>query len=144
MGIRKFMYALFLILACYNPAEYSTVAGSGVVKLRVSDNSVVGTVQGIPEGRALLSTGNTQFLIASGTGELFIINSAEMAVDTSFTVGYPGGAGYRSMIMPVAGTVYISSSVGDILQVDMNELSRYPPVPGREHTRKPYTASLFR
>lgn len=117
------VFASLLFIACYQPVEHSTVAMCGVVKLRVSDNSVAGILQDVPEGRALLSTGNTEFLVASGTGEIVVVSSPEMEIDTSFSVGYPGGAGYRSIIMPTAGTVYLTSSVGDMLEVNLEELS---------------------
>lgn len=109
--------------ACYNPSEFSSVADSGVIKLRVSDNSVVGVLEGIPDGRAICSVGSTEFLVATGTGEVYRVNSVEMTVDTSFAVGYAGGAGYRSMIHPNAGSIYLTGATGNLLEIDLEENS---------------------
>ncbi len=114
---------ILVLASCYNPTIHSVTASCGVTKLRVSDNSVAGILTDIPEGRTLLSTGNTQFVIATGAGEMVLVNSTEMAVDTSFTVGFAGGAGYRSMIMPSSQNIYLTSSAGDLLQIDISELS---------------------
>ena len=97
------------------------MADSGVIKLRVSDNSVVGVLEGIPDGRAICSIGSTEFLVSTGTGDVFRVNSVEMTVDTFFTVGFAGGAGYRSMIHPVAGSIYLTGATGNLLEIDLEE-----------------------
>jgi hypothetical protein len=113
----------FAALSCYSPTEHDTVSQCGVVKLRVSDNTIMGSVDGIPDGRALCSIGNTQFLVASGTGEIFSISSQNMTIDTSFAVGYAGGAGYRSMINPKPGSIYVTGSSGKVLEISLANFS---------------------
>ena len=120
---RRIFSILLILAACYNPTEHATVADCGIVKLRLSDNSVAGVFTGLPDGRTLCSLGNTEFLVASGTGNLYRISSPEMQLNESFSVGYAGGAGYRSMILPVAGSVYLTSSAGDLLEIDLSENS---------------------
>jgi len=115
--------AWLLLLACYSPAEHSTVADCGVWKIRVSDNSLIGVLEGVPEARALQSVGNTEFLVSSGTGEIHIVNSPDMLITETLTVGFAGGAGYRSIIMPGAGSVYLTSSTGSILEIDLTGMS---------------------
>lgn len=119
---RKLLYSVLLLaLSCYNPKEFSTMTDSGVIKLRVADNTIVGAVEGIPDGRTICSIGSTEFLVTAGTGEVFRINSVEMTVETSFSVGFAGGAGYRSMIYPIAGSVYLTGAAGNLLEIDLNE-----------------------
>jgi len=117
------LLAAFTVFSCYSPAEHDTVSRCGVVKLRVSDNTIAGSIDGIPDGRALCSIGNTQFLVASGTGEIFSVSSSDMRIDTSFAVGYAGGAGYRSMINPKPGSVYVTGASGKVLEISLGNFS---------------------
>jgi hypothetical protein len=115
--------ALMPLLACHQPVEYSSSAESGVTKIRVSDMTVVSNITGITDGRSLQSVGNTEFLVASGSGVLYRFDSEAMALDTSFVIGFGSGAGYREMILPKAGSIYVIGSAGKILEVSLQSNS---------------------
>jgi len=116
----KLLPALILFAtACYSPVEYDVVDESRLVKLRVSDNTIVGTISGISDGRSLCSTGNNEFLVASGTGTLYRFDSPAMELDTSFVIGFGSGSGYGSMITPKPGSVYIVGAAGKIIEVSL-------------------------
>lgn len=110
---------LLAAVACYSPVEYDVVNQSRVVKLRVSDNTIVGTFNDITDGRSLCSIGNNEFIVASGTGTLYRFNSPAMALDTSFVIGFGSGSGYGSMITPKPGSVYIIGAAGKIIEVNL-------------------------
>ncbi len=122
--VRCVFPALAIVLAgCHDPVEYDTSAESGVVKIRVSDVSIAGNVGGIEDGRALCSLGNTGFLVASGSGELYRFDSEQMTLDTAFAVGYGSGSGYGDMVVPKPGSVYLIGSAGRILEVSLQSSS---------------------
>ncbi|MBN1434683.1 hypothetical protein JW921_07985 [Candidatus Fermentibacterales bacterium] len=109
--------------ACHEPTEYSSTSRSGVTKIRVSDNSVIGTAEGISDGRSLASLGNTQFLVASGSGVLYRFDSATMSLDTSFAIGFGSGAGYGEIILPKPGSAYVIGAAGSILEISLQSNS---------------------
>ncbi len=119
MKVWKTLPVLLIASACYNPEEHDIVSESGVVKIRVADNSIVGSVGGVPDGRALCSLGNLEFMVASGTGSVYRFDSQSMALDTSFSVGFGSGAGYREMIIPKPGSVYLIGGAGRIVEVSL-------------------------
>jgi DNA-binding beta-propeller fold protein YncE len=108
-----------LLVSCHQPVEYSETAQSGVVKLRVSDNSIVGSTGNIPEGRALCSLGNTEFLVVSGSGVLYRFDSETMIPDTAFTIGSSSGSGYGSIITPTTASAYTIGSAGKLIEIDL-------------------------
>ena len=97
---------IVVLASCHQPVEYGVTAQSGVVKLRVSDNTIVGNVSNIPDGRSLCSQGNTEFLVASGSGVLYRFNSLEMVQDTSYSIGSSSGSGYGEIILPDPTSAY--------------------------------------
>ncbi len=105
--------------ACYSPVEYDIVDQSRVIKLRVSDNTIVGTFSDVTDGRSLCSTGNNEFLVASGTGTLYRFDSQAMELDTSFVIGFGSGSGYGNMITPKPGSIYIVGAAGKIIEVSL-------------------------
>ncbi|HOI36841.1 MAG TPA: hypothetical protein PLF11_05620 [Bacillota bacterium] len=111
------------VAGCHDPVEYDVSAHSGVVKIRVSDNTIVGSLGGIEDGRSLCSLGNTQFLVASGSGLLYRFDSEQMLLDTSYAIGYGSGSGYGDMVMPKPGSVYVIGSAGKILEVSLSSNS---------------------
>jgi len=119
MKVRRMLPLILIASACYNPEEHDIVSESGVVKIRVADNSVVGAVSGVPDGRALCSLGNLEFMVASGTGSVYRFDSQGMALDTSFSVGFGSGSGYRDMIIPKPGSVYLIGGAGRIVEVSL-------------------------
>jgi hypothetical protein len=108
---------------CHHPVEYETTAESGVVKIRVADNTIAGSVGGIEDGRSLCSLGNTEFLVTSGSGILYRFDSGQMLLDTSFAVGAGSGAGYGDMVRPKPGSVYLIGAAGKILEVSLQSNS---------------------
>ena len=101
--------------ACYSPVEYDVVDQSRVVKLRVSDNTILGTISDVSDGRSLCSIGNNEFLVASGNGTLYRFDSPAMELDTSFVIGFGSGSGYGSMITPKSGSMYVIGTAGKII-----------------------------
>ncbi len=119
VALRRLAALALLAAACHQPVEYSTTTASGVVKLRVSDNSVVGEATGIDDGRALASLGSGSFLVSSGSGELYRFSSPDMSLDTSFTIGASSGAGYGDIILPKPGVAYVIGAAGKVLEVNI-------------------------
>ena len=119
VALRRLAALVLLAAACHQPVEYSTTAASGVVKLRVSDNTVAGQASGIDDGRALASLGSETFLVSSGSGELYRFNSPDMSLDTSFAIGPGSGAGYGDIAIPRPGIAYVIGAAGKLLEVNV-------------------------
>lgn len=117
--LKLFPALIFLATACYSPVEYDVVDQSRIVKLQVSDNTVVGTFSDVTDGRSLCSIGNNEFLVASGSGTLYRFDSPAMELDTSFVIGFGSGSGYGSMITPKPGSVYVVGAAGKIIEVSL-------------------------
>jgi hypothetical protein len=115
--------ACLLVAGCHDPVEYDISAQSGVVKIRVSDNTVAGSVGGIEDGRSLCSLGNTEFLVASGSGILYRFDSEQMLLDTSYAIGFGSGSGYGDMVIPKPGSVYVIGAAGKIIEVSLQSNS---------------------
>ncbi len=115
------MAVILAVPACYSPVEHDVVSEAGVVKIRVSDNTIAGQVTGIPDGRALCSLGNLEFAVSSGTGAIYRFDSQSMTMDTSFTIGYASGSGYRDMIVPKTGSLYVIGGSGGLIEVGLDD-----------------------
>ncbi len=125
-NVTKFkLLAFFLLLsiACYSPVEYEIIDRSRIVKLRVSDNSIVASSGSVTDGRSLCSIGNNEFMVASGNGTLYRFNSEEMQLDTSFVIGFGSGSGYGSMITPKSGSIYVIGAAGKIIEISLQSNS---------------------
>lgn len=122
--IWKFLaLTLLLNIACYSPVEYEIIDQSRIVKLRVSDNSIVATSSSVTDGRSLCSIGNNAFIVASGNGTLYRFNSEEMQLDTSFVIGFGSGSGYSSMITPKPSSIYVIGAAGKIIEINLQSNS---------------------
>ena len=110
---------LLATVSCHDPVEYDTTARSGVTRIRVADNAVLGTAEEILDGRSLCSLGNSQFLVASGGGFLYRFDSEAMILDTSFSIGFGSGAGYGAMALPKPGSVYVIGAAGKLIEVSL-------------------------
>ena len=119
VALRRLAALALLAAACHQPVEYSTTAASGVVKLRVSDNTVAGQASGFGDGRALASLGSGSFLVSTGSGRLHRFSSPDMSLDTSFVIGPSSGAGYADIILPKPGVAYVIGAAGRILEVNV-------------------------
>ncbi len=114
---------LFLLTACYSPVEYDIVDKSRILKIRVSDNAIIGSIDNVTDGRSLCSIGNNEFIVASGNGTLYRYDSQEMQLDTSFVIGFGSGSGYGSLIIPKPGSIYVIGAAGKIIEISLQSNS---------------------
>ncbi len=110
-----------LLSGCHQPVEYSTTLECGVIKLSVPDNTVVGSVAGIEDGRALCSVGSTGFIVLAGSGMLYGFDSESMILDTSYVIGSGSGSGYSQAVRSGSRYVYTVGDAGNLLEVDIEE-----------------------
>ncbi|NLP04360.1 hypothetical protein GX411_00205, partial [Candidatus Fermentibacteria bacterium] len=68
---------LLLATGCHDVTEYSEQGEYAVYKIDLGTMTVVSSLGGFEGGRALLSIGNTEFLVASNRGVLYRVSSPE-------------------------------------------------------------------
>lgn len=108
--------ALTLLAACHEIAEYSSGGVNGVHIIDVADMSLYGELDGFEGGRALCSVNNTTFLVACNTGQLSTVDSEELCVVRTQSVGLPFSSGYNSMIRANNGSIYLIGAYGQIIE----------------------------
>lgn len=110
---------LLLATGCHDVTEYSEQGEYAVYKIDLGTMTVVSSLGGFEGGRALLSIGNTEFLVASNRGVLYRVSSPEMAVLGVFPAGGAYATGYGSMVQTSSSTVYLVGSYGNIVEFSL-------------------------
>ncbi|MBN1433284.1 hypothetical protein JW921_00890 [Candidatus Fermentibacterales bacterium] len=105
-----------LVSSCHEVVEYGSVGSYGVCIIRTSDMAQVDCIEGFEGGRSLCSLGNSLFLVASTTGALFRVNSADRVVEEVYQIGPPFSAGYDEMTQVGVGQVYLVGGFGQLLE----------------------------
>jgi DNA-binding beta-propeller fold protein YncE len=109
----------FILCCCQSFTEHSGPPRAGLVIIDAHSLEILGTLDGIPGGRALCAGRDGGFYVASTTGTLYRGNSYSMTLDTSFVIGPGGSAGYGSMAyIPWKKSLYVIGATGTLLEVN--------------------------
>lgn len=104
---------------CHEVTEYSQQGEYAVYKIDLGTMAVVSSLGGFEGGRALLSLGNSEFLVSSNRGILYRVSSPEMTVLGVFPAGGPYATGYGSMVQASSSTVYLVGSYGNVVEFSL-------------------------
>lgn len=121
----KFIYIPFVILliaapGCHEVMEYQSNDQSRITLIRSSDFQVERYMDGLSQGRTLLSDGSNKLILLSADGTLFRIDSEEMIVDTSYTIGGTSGTGYGDAAIARNGNLYVLGPGSQLIEVDLS------------------------
>ena len=114
-----FLFLLMLTLGCHEVMEYGSNDQSRITFIRSSDFQMERYMDGLSQGRALLSGGSNEIILLSADGTLSRINSEEMIVDTSYTIGGSSGAGYGDAAIATNGNLYVLGPGSQIIEVNL-------------------------
>ena len=107
--------ALTLLSGCHEVTEYSSQEQEyGVHIVSTDDLTLHGTLRGFQGARSICSTGETRFLVACNTGQLFTVSSSELVIEKVQEIGLPFSPGYNSMIRANDGSVYLITAYSQI------------------------------
>jgi DNA-binding beta-propeller fold protein YncE len=110
-----------LVSSCHNLTEFEGGLSASVVFLRTSDHTIEATLEGIPDGRVICSIDDRTFYVLTGSGDLYRIDSREMAVDTVISVfSTPGSGMYDLVAPPPRSSVYVIGGGSSIVEVDID------------------------
>ncbi len=115
----SFLFLLMLVLGCHEVMEYQSNDQSRITFIRSSDFQVERSMGGLQQGRSLLSGGSNEIILLSADGTLSRIDSEEMIVDTSYTIGGSSGAGYGDAAIATNGNLYVLGPGSQILEVNL-------------------------
>ena len=118
-----FLILLMTILGCHEVMEYQSNDQSRMTFIRSSDWEVERYMEGLPQGRALLSCGSNKLIMLSADGTLYRIDSEEMTVDTSYVIGGSSGTGYNDAAIADDGNLYVLGPGSQIIEVDLSSNS---------------------
>jgi len=112
--------SLCLFSGCHSVTEVSGSVQSSVTFISTSDFTIVDTLEGITDGRSICSINSTLFFVYNAFGRLYRIDSAEMVIDTSFTIDTGTGQPEFGMTSPPPRTsLFVLGSGGQIIQVSI-------------------------
>ncbi len=115
-----FLILLMVVLGCHEVMEYQSNDQSSITFIRSSDFQVERYMDGLPQGRTLLSGGSNKLILLSADGTLYRINSEEMTVDTSYAIGGSSGTGYSDAAMATNGNLYVLGPGSQVIEVDLS------------------------
>ena len=107
---------LHLLSGCHGITDYSGSGGYQVSIIRTSDMTIEGTIGGFEGGRALLSLGESEFMVLTNQGKLFRVHRPDLSVSDIYTVGQPDVSGYRSITRLPGGSVYFTGAFEEIIE----------------------------
>lgn len=107
------------VSGCHEVTEFQSGELSGITLVRTSDLQVVSTVDGIEGGRSIISVSPNELVVFSSGGLLYRIDTAEMRIDTSYTVGGSSGMGYGEAVQAVNGHLYVLGPGSQVLEIDL-------------------------
>ena len=121
----KFIFIPFLILliaalGCHEVMEYQSNDESRITFIRSSDFQVERTMGGFTQGRTLVPDGLNKLVLLSADGTLSRINSEEMVVDTSYSIGGSSGTGYSDASIANNGNLYVLGPGSQIIEVNLS------------------------
>jgi len=124
----KFVYISFLILVvvalgCHEVMEYQSNDQSRLTFIRSADFQVDRHMDGLQQGRTLLPAGSNKLILLSADGTLSRIDSEEMTIDTSYTIGGSSGAGYGDAAIATNGNLYVLGPGSQIIEVNLTNNS---------------------
>jgi hypothetical protein len=106
-------------LGCHEVMEYQSNDQSRITFVRSSDFQVDRYMDGLQQGRTLLSGGSNEIILLSADGTLSRIDSEEMTVDTSYTIGGSSGAGYGDAAIATNGNLYVLGPGSQVIEVNL-------------------------
>ncbi len=120
----KFFYFPFLVLlavisGCHEVMEYQSNDQSRLTFIRTSDYEVEGYIDGLSEGRVLMSYGSDELILLSSDGTLHRIDTEAMIVDTSYNIGGSSGAGYSDAVIARNGNLYVLGPGSQVIEVNL-------------------------
>ena len=114
--LRAGVLLLPLLSGCHGITDYSSEYSYAVTILRAEDLSVEGTITGVDGGRAMLSLGQSEFLVLSYQGKIYRINRPDMEISDVIPVGQTDASGYHSMTRLPNGRVYFIGAYGEVIE----------------------------
>ncbi len=115
-----FLILLIAVLGCHEVMEYQSNDQSCLTFIRSSDFQVERCMEGLPQGRTLLSCGSLDLILLTADGTLYRIDSEEMTVDTSYTIGGSSGTGYGDAAIVNNGNLYVLGPGSQVIEVDLS------------------------
>ena len=115
-----FLILLMAVLGCHEVMEYQSNDQSRITFIRSSDWKVERSMEGLPQGRTLLSCGSNKLIMLSADGTLYKIDSEEMTVDTSYVIGGSSGTGYSDAVIANDGNLYVLGPGSQVIEVDLS------------------------
>lgn len=123
------MKEMFLCLAlmvavfaagCHQVTEFGSVYSSSITFIRTSDLQVEKTMDGFELGQLLAADGPGKLVLISSDGVLYRIDTSQMDVDTSYTIGGSSGSGYSDAARATSGSLYVLGPGSQVLEVDLD------------------------
>jgi len=114
-----FLLLLMVALGCHEVMEYQNNDQSRITFIRSSDFQVDRYMGGLQQGRVLLTGGSNEIILLSADGTLSRIDSEEMTVDTSYTIGGSSGAGYGDAAIATNGNLYVLGPGSQVIEVNL-------------------------
>ncbi|MFO8182758.1 MAG: hypothetical protein R6U39_01160 [Candidatus Aegiribacteria sp.] len=113
------MVAVFAA-GCHQVTEFGSVYSSSITFIRTSDLQVERTMGGFELGRLLAGGGPGKLVLVASDGVLYRIDSSQMAVDTSYSIGGSSGTGYSDAARAGNGSLYVLGPGSQVLEVDLD------------------------
>lgn len=110
---------LILIPGCHEVMEYENSDQCRITLIRSSDWGVERSMDGLPQGRTLISGGSDKLIMLSAEGTLYRIDSEQMTVDTSYAIGGSSGTGYTDAAIANNGNLYVLGPGSQVIEVDL-------------------------
>lgn len=113
------LIAALIPAGCHQVTEFGSVYNSRVTFIRTSDLQVEKTMDGFELGRLLAADGPGKLVLIASDGVLYRIDSSQMAVDTSYSIGGSSGSGYSDAASAGNGSLYVLGPGSQVLEVDL-------------------------
>jgi hypothetical protein len=117
------LFVMVLLSGCHEVTEYLSADHSNLTFIRTSDYQIDRTMDGLSQGRTLLSYGTSGLILLSSDGTLTRINYEEMVIDTSYTIGGSSGTGYTDAVIAGNGNLYVLGPGSQVIEVDLSNNS---------------------
>lgn len=115
-----FLMLLMIVLGCHEVMEYQSNDQSRITFIRSSDWGVERSMEGLLQGRSLLSSGSNKLILLSADGTLYRIDSEQMTVDTSYVIGGSSGTGYADGAIASDGNLYALGPGSQVIEVNLS------------------------
>jgi DNA-binding beta-propeller fold protein YncE len=105
---------------CHQVTEYQVSDQSHITFIRTSDFQVDKTFEGIQRGRSLVSVGVDELIVLSADGVLYRLDTEEMAIDNSYSIGGSSGTGYHDAVIANNGHLYVLGPGSQVIEVNLS------------------------